>query len=168
MKRKSRVWYACYGSNLRAARFRAYIEGTVNEANGIAEKGCRDRTLWTAEQVRTYSGRLYFARSSGKWDGGGVAFIDPEASGTIYMRLYLITEEQFSDIQEQEGAWYCRRVCLGFANDGNPVYTFTAGTKRPYNPPSERYRSVIEDALIHECGIPEETVKAYLSEALHR
>ena len=93
MKTNDKVWYACYGSNLKAKRFRSYIEGTVNEANGLPEKGCRDRSLWTDERIGTFKGQLYFAKRSSKWNNQGVAFIDRDADGTVIMRLYLITWE---------------------------------------------------------------------------
>ena len=165
MAETDKVWYACYGSNLNADRFRAYIEGTVNPANGISEDGCTDTSLWTDTMVRSFHGQLYFAKSSGKWQRGGVAFIDPDADDTIYMRLYLITREQFAEVQKQEGAWYSRRVDLGVAEDGNPIYTFTAPYRYPSNPPSKLYRDWIESALIRECGIPASTAKSYLDRA---
>ncbi len=167
MAETEKVWYACYGSNLNADRFRAYIEGTVNPANGIPENGCTDKSLWTDTKVRTFRGQLYFAKSSRKWDHGGVAFIDPDMNDTIYMRLYLITREQFFEVQKQEGAWYARRVDLGVAEDGNPIYTFTAQYRYPSNSPSKLYRDWIETALISECSIPASTAKAYLDRAVN-
>lgn len=166
MAETDKVWYACYGSNLNADRFRAYIEGTVNPANGIREKGCTDKSLWTDTKVRFFHGQLYFAKSSEKWQRGGVAFIDPDADGTVCMRLYLITREQFLEVQRQEGAWYSRRVDLGAAEDGNPICTFTAPYRYRSNPPSALYRDRIETALIRECGVPEQTAKSYLDRAV--
>ena len=163
-----KVWYACYGSNLSADRFKSYIVGEINPANGIPEKGCTDKSLWTEDKVRTFPGQLYFAKSSGKWDDGGVAFIDPDADGTIYMRLYLITHEQFLEVQGQEGAWYSKRVDLGMAEDGNPIYTFTSPCRYRSNPPSKKYRNWIEKALVDECGLSKEEAKAYLDRAVNR
>ena len=88
--------------------------------------------------------------------------INIDADGTIYMRLYLITREQFLEVQDQEGAWYSRRVDLGLAEDGNPICTFTAPYRYPSNPPSKLYRDWIESALICECSIPTSTAKSYL------
>ena len=166
MEETEKVWYACYGSNLSADRFKSYIVGKVNPANGIPEKGCRDKSLWTDERVKTFPGRLYFAKSSKKWDYGGVAFIDPDAEGTIYMRLYLITREQFLEVQGQEGAWYSRRVDLGAAEDGNPICSFTSPVRYPSNPPSGKYRNWIENALVTECGIDKDAATAYLEAAI--
>ncbi|MBQ6234646.1 MAG: hypothetical protein IJK54_01905 [Clostridia bacterium] len=106
--------------------------------------------------------------SSRKWQRGGVAFIDPDADGTIYMRLYLITREQFLEVQNQEGRWYSCRVDLGIAEDGNPICTFTAPYRYPSNPPSKLYRDWIESALIHECNLPVSTAKSYLGRATVR
>ena len=166
MAETEKVWYACYGSNLSADRFKSYIVGEINPANGIPEKGCTDNSLWTDEKIRTFPGQLYFARSSGKWDDGGVAFVDPDADGTIYMRLYLITHEQFLEVQGQEGAWYSKRVELGVAEDGNPIYTFTAPYRYRSNPPSKKYRDWIEKALVDECGIRRDVAATYLDTAI--
>lgn len=168
MAETEKVWYACYGSNLSADRFKSYIVGEINPANGIREDGCKDTSLWTDEKIKTFPGRLYFARSSGKWDHGGVAFIDPNVDGTIYMRLYLITREQFLEVQGQEGAWYSKRVDLGVAEDGNPIYTFTAPYRYRSNPPSKKYRDWIEKALVDECGISRDVAATYLENAYGR
>ena len=65
---------------------------------------------------------------------------DPNADGTIYMRLYLITHEQFLEVQGQEGRWYSKCVELGVAEDGNPIYSFTSPIRYRSNPPSKKYR----------------------------
>ena len=161
-----KVWYACYGSNLSADRFKSYIVGDINPANGIPEYGCTDKSLWTNEKVKTFPGQLYFAKSSRKWDYGGVAFIDPDAKGTIYMRLYLITREQFLEVQRQEGAWYSKRVDLGIAEDGNPIYSFTSPGRYPSNPPSKKYRDWIEKALVEECGVNRTVAAEYVDTAI--
>jgi hypothetical protein len=166
MKKNDTVWYACYGSNLSASRFRSYIKGTVNPANGIPEKGCTDKSLWTGEAFKTVRGQLYFAKSSKKWDYGGVAFFDPDGDDEIYLRLYRITKEQFAEVQKQEGDWYTERVDLGPAEDGNPIVSFTSPVRHQSNPPSDRYRAWIETALIEECGVPAETAKRYLDRAI--
>ena len=168
MAETEKVWYACYGSNLSADRFKSYIVGEINPANGIPEKGCTDKSLWTDEKIRTFPGQLYFARSSGKWDDGGVAFIDPEADSMIYMRLYLITREQYLEVQKQEGPWYSRCVDLGVAEDGNPIYTFTAAYRYRSNPPSKKYRNWIENALVNECGIDKDVAAVYLETAIQK
>ncbi len=166
MKENDKVWYACYGSNLNSDRFRAYIQGTVNPVNGIPEKGCTDKSLWTDTKVQSFRGQLYFAKSSGKWEHGGVAFIDPDTDGTIYMRLYLITREQFLEVQKQEGAWYSRRVDLGIAEDGNPIYTFTSATRTASNSPCNRYLELIRNALVTECRLSKDEADRYLKDAV--
>ena len=111
-------------------------------------------------------GQLYFAKSSKKWDYGGVAFFDPDGDDEIYLRLYRITKEQFAEVQKQEGDWYTERVDLGPAEDGNPIVSFTSPVRHQSNPPSDRYRAWIEAALIEECGVPAETAKRYLDRAI--
>lgn len=47
---------------------------------------------------------MYFAKSSGNWENGGVAFIKTnldEKKQTLG-RMYLITKEQFIDVVKQE------------------------------------------------------------------
>lgn len=168
MNRNEKVWYACYGSNLNAERFRYYIEGGDCPYNGRNYPGCADQTLWTDSRTRTFAGELYFGNESRTWDGKGVAFFDPEANGTVIMRLYLITRGQLLDVQDQEGLsgdWYGWLVPLGEA-DAIPVYTFTSESRRPANPPSEAYLAVIREGLVEGCGLSEAEADAYLSAAI--
>ncbi|WP_199785024.1 histone deacetylase [Streptomyces sp. Tu6071] len=77
-----RVWYVSYGSNMRLARFLAYVRGGRAEGGALEHPGCRDPEpprAWAALELR---GRLYFATESLIW-GGGRAFLEPpdEAGG---------------------------------------------------------------------------------------
>ena len=167
MDRSDKVWYACYGSNLKAKRFKCYIVGGYCPCNGKHYRGCADKTLWADSKVSRFNGELYFGNESGTWDGKGVAFFDPKAAETVIMRLYLITWGQLLDVQGQEGTsprWYGRLVSLGEEN-GIPIHTFTSESRRPANPPSEKYLAVIREGLI-ECGIPVQTANSYLNKAL--
>ena len=158
---KDEVWYACYGSNLSAERFRYYILG-----GDYMEKhydGCRDRTLWKDSRIGKLPGRMVFGRRSGRWNGG-VSFYLPDAEGETVMRLYRITAGQMMDIMEQEGSspnWYGRIVCLGY-RDGLPIYTLTAESVNEQNDPSEEYREVIRNALVEDCGLTERDADCYL------
>ena len=171
MREKDKVWYACYGSNLCAERFSYYIKGGPCPFNNKIYDGCRDKTMWTESKVTKFPGDLYFANVSGSWGGKGVAFYDPDANGSVIMRLYKVTREQLHDIQDQEGnssGWYGRLVPLGEESDGCPIYTITSIEKRPHNSPSEKYLNVIRDALISECGIDDTAADRYLDAAVHR
>ena len=171
MKENDNVWYACYGSNLHADRFRYYIEGGLCPYNGVQYEGCGDRTTWTDSRIRRFPGDLYFANVSGTWDGKGVAFYDPNGSGTVVMRLYRITWGQLLQVQRQEGdhpMWYGRLVPLGTEQDGVPVYTFTSAQRGTPNPPAAAYLELIRDALINECGLRKEAAETYLQAAAAR
>ena len=84
------------------------------------------------------------------------------------MRLYLITHEQFLEVQGQEGRWYSKCVELGVAEDGNPIYSFTSPIRYRSNPPSKKYRDWIEKALVEECGIRMDVAAAYLAAAISK
>ncbi|MBQ1632286.1 MAG: hypothetical protein II049_05640 [Clostridia bacterium] len=169
MNKKDKVWYACYGSNLCADRFKYYIVGGDCLYNGKHYDGCEDKTMWTESRVRRFKGDLYFANVSRFWGGKGVAFFDPDGTGTVIMRLYQITYGQFLDVQQQEGPlpnWYGRTVLLGADETGIPIYTFTSAQRGLPNPPADQYLAVIREGLVNGCGIGEAEVNAYLQSAI--
>lgn len=161
------VWYACYGSNLCAERFRCYIEGGICADNGKRYRGCiKNKSLWIGSKIRRFPGKMFFAQESGSWGGKGVAFFDPDGDGEVIMRLYKITTEQLDEVQDQEcnkPYWYGRKVELGFDEDGCRIITITNGVDIPSNLPADNYLSLIKRALVNECGIPELEATNYLS-----
>ncbi len=170
MRKNDKVWYACYGSNLSSERFSYYIEGGFCPLNNKNYDGCKDKTLWTESKICQKPGSMYFARTSDSWGGYGVAFYDPEANGTVIMRLYKVTWGQLLEIQKQEGNhphWYGWLVSLGVDPDGCPVYTITSTRKEAINHPSEKYLNLIRDALINECGFDDSAADKYLEAALN-
>jgi hypothetical protein len=158
------VWYVAFGSNLLASRFRAYLGGgPVPHAPGVLQAGARDPSPPRADAEAEIPHRLYFARSSITWGGGGVAFLDPDPSPpgvTTQCRLWLITAQQFADVYAQENQldqppavdelldaermatdpvlhrerWYGRLLPLGDGPDGHPMITFTAPTTDVHRP----------------------------------
>lgn len=100
--RPTHVWYASYGSNLSLNRFMTYVEGGSPEGTDVVHEGCRDKTPPSEDMPIRFAGRMHFAASSGRWDGGGVAFMDNDTAGHALGRAYLITMEQFDDIVAQE------------------------------------------------------------------
>lgn len=168
MKENDKVWYACYGSNLCADRFKYYIAGGLCPYNNVRYEGCDDKTLWKESKIRRFPGNLYFANSSGTWGGKGVAFFDPNGTDSTVMRLYKITWGQLLGVQRREGrspVWYGNLVSLGVDDDGTPVYTFTSAHRGAETAPHENYISLIRDALVKECGISRTEAEAYLDEA---
>ncbi len=98
--------------------------------------------------------RRYFARESGTWEGKGVAFLDPAVPGETLGRAWLITKEQFEDVNEQEGAWYSRQ--LGLAPIGGiPAVTFTERARSAETEPSTRYLEVIAQGTRETEALPE-------------
>jgi hypothetical protein len=97
------VWYAAYGSNMRRERLRRYVEGGAGGAQGGARSypGCADRRMPVRDTAVELPGTLYFATHSPVW-GGGRAFYDPDAPGTVWGRAYLVTAGQLRDIAAQE------------------------------------------------------------------
>jgi hypothetical protein len=96
-----RLWYAAYGSNMSASRFRCYVEGGCPPGAARTYPGCRDRTLPTRDEPITVPGGVYFALESRVW-GGGLALYDPDLPGDTPARAYLLTVGQFSDLAAQE------------------------------------------------------------------
>ena len=167
-KNNDYIWYACYGSNICAERFNNYIEGGFYKPTGSYCSGCKDKSRWIDECNRQYKGRLYFAKNSGRWNGKGVAFYDPQSeSRRTYMKLYKITREQFHDVQIHEGpAWYGRVVCFDVHSDNCPVYTMTSNQIFESNNPSDKYLTLIRRALIDELNIDVDEADSYLRKAV--
>ena len=63
--------------------------------------GARDRTSPLDTRAFTMSGRLVFAWESPTW-GGGIAFHEPDAEGSVLACAYLVTAGQLADVLEQE------------------------------------------------------------------
>lgn len=178
------VWYAAYGSNLSEERFRFYIEGGRPEGAAVELRGCRDRRRPAETRPFLAPGRLVFGKHSTNW-GGGVAFLDLEASGQAYCRLYLITPEQFLDVAAQENrlevgslhldlpaggrerdigaGFYPLVVNLGEL-EGRPVLTITdRGVE--LRPPSKAYLRWVTEGLRTAHDLDERTLNAYLEAA---
>lgn len=172
------VWYVAYGSNLSSARFARYLAG------------CRDSTppwRWAPVEV---AHRLLFARTSERWEGGGVAFLDPEPTVDAHTlgRAWLVTREQFADVLAQECGlpvgtvempaldggcvvsypdhWYGCVVPLG-RREGWPMVTFTdeSAAGLVLSPPGPAYRAVVAQGLAETHGLTPAEADAYV--ALH-
>ena len=95
------LWYAAYGSNLARDRLEAYLSGGRPAGATRHYPGARDPSPPIDDRPLLLPGRLFFAWKSPTW-GGGIAFYDADADGTVYARAYRITAEQFSDLAAQE------------------------------------------------------------------
>jgi hypothetical protein len=106
-KKQSYIWYAGYGSNLCKERLHCYIRGGDFKWGGKKAKGCRDKTLPSANKPIQLPYRLYFAKRSPYWGNGGVAFIssdqEPDKNNWTRGRMWKITCEQYEEIKIQEG-----------------------------------------------------------------
>lgn len=145
----SKVWYACYGSNISFERFRYYIEGGVYPITGKRHDGCSDKTLPTESAPILIPFEMHFGNESYSWDYGGVAFLDTSKPSVVVGRAYLITDEQFEEVHRQEGPsrdWYDKIVDLGVYR-GHPIRTFTNSSRRRENTPSPKYLQVIEQGM---------------------
>ena len=169
VKENDFVWYACYGSNLSAQRFECYIKGGVCTQNNKTYIGCKDKSHWQGNLIKTYKGRMYFGNESHSWGRKGVAFFDYGGEDTVIMRLYKITIGQLLELQEQEGNspnWYGRLLCLDVLADGCPVYTITSEKLTKENVPSNAYIELIKKALIEECSLEEADAIEYLDKCM--
>jgi hypothetical protein len=178
--RPERVWYLAYGSNVNRARFMRYLAG------GETEPGARDasppaRHVWGVVPMR-----LTFSKESVRWDGGGVAFVDPNQAGQTIVRAWDITADQFEDVFAQENrldvgttldwqaigtgaytvgaGWYQRLlpVPLDFASPAQPAVTFTWSSASAYRPPDRRYVETIRSGLGEHDSLDAADVDDYL------
>lgn len=146
------VWYATYGSNVNKERFMNYIEG------------CSDTTPPQKERAIIIDHELYFANRSGRWEDRGVAFLDLGKEGKTYGKMYLITKEQFREIQRQEGpTWYDGVGNLGF-KDGIAIKTLTHSTRFvDENSPCKAYFDIIKEGIRSTYPtLKDEEIDAYL------
>jgi hypothetical protein len=95
------VWYVAYGSNLLWSRFRCYLTGGRPDGARRTYVGARDRAEPALVARVQIPGRIVFAGESSVW-GGGMAFLYPDAAGSVAARAYLITLEQLNDVVAQE------------------------------------------------------------------
>ena len=182
------VWYTAYGSNLCESRFMAYINGSDGSL-WPKTRGCRDKTRPIKNRTGTIPGKIYFAEHSKNWDDGGVAFYDPTVkNSTTFVRMYLVTLDQFNDIFLQENGlddgditaivsqltensgtiygtgWY-REILRLPDVDGHPALTFTSPVRThgvELVAPSQSYLDVIEIGLKECKNLGKSEIAAYL------
>jgi hypothetical protein len=174
------VWYLSYGSNLNRARFMQYIDG------------CKDQSPPQGDISLELPHSLYFARSSGRWGGMGVAFISLSLGDKPALaRAYLITADQFRDVVRLENAGisvpgelgplidrardlgHSRMLSRGFYPEliycgdksGRPILSFTASEDRgDFNRPSDNYLRVIQEGLHEAHGLSATDAVNYLKD----
>lgn len=181
------VWYVSYGSNMDEDRFICYLRGERAKGSEVKETGCRDSSLFTDSMWVDIPHPLYFSKSSTRWQGGGVLFLDDKRQGRTIGKGYRITWEQFLDITKQECGmdvadplalnrdmlkkerfadigdyWYGRVLYLGEC-DGEGMYTFTVPEhmKTERRTPSPHYVNRIEEGLRTK-GLDQEAIDMYI------
>jgi hypothetical protein len=77
------------------------VEGGIPAGGRKSYPGCRDRTPPRRAEGFQVEGGVYFATESPVWQGGR-AFFDRDLPTKAYVRAYLITRQQFSDVCAQE------------------------------------------------------------------
>ena len=188
-KEIDKVWYACYGSNLRKERFLCYIRGGTPSGAMTNFTGCTDKNEPEKSGSIRIPHELYFSKESPTWNGGGICFLNPvkdEMANTLGRR-YLISSEQFIDLVRQElqyegnisidfdklireGSYDClnkgRYGMLLYLGDleGRPVVTFTSKTylKDEINRPDKAYILTIAKGLKEVYDFDDEEIKNYL------
>ena len=145
------VWYACYGSNLLEERFDEYIMRTTSKEDPVASESI------------TLNYPLYFAKNSTRWNYEGVAFLDVTSKGETFGWKYLITKEQFREIQRMEGNWYSKKVFIETDEYGIDVLTFTSPNKYENVKPSQEYLKTIRKGLVEKYGLKEEEIVRYFN-----
>lgn len=184
----SYLWYACYGSNIKKARFLCYIQGGTPKGAIKSFPGCSDPTEPIDSRPFTIKRELYFAKESVTWNGGGIGFLKPEKDSSFktYGRIYKISLGQFKDLLKQElqvtedvPVDLERLRCEGFFNclpegryghllhlgeiEGLPVVSFSSERflKDEINPPTEAYLSTIMSGLREIYDLNEEELIEY-------
>jgi hypothetical protein len=187
------VWYAGYGSNLCAERFRCYLAGGIPPGLTRPCRGARDTTPPRADRPLVIDHRLYFAGLAKPW-GGAPCFIDTVGSPDTptHARAYLITWEQLEDVVAQENGRptspihldrgdltegrgvrlgvgrYENLLGFGSQEDGFPVVTITSPwtmTDAQLGPPSSRYLRVMITGLRQSHLMSDDAIVAYLAAA---
>jgi hypothetical protein len=165
--KRSYVWYVGYGSNLCRERFFCYIRGGRFKWGGLCTKGCTDKSLPLADKPFKIPYRLYFAKKSSSWGGGGVAFIHPEReldeAGWTLGRMWKITWKQHEEVKGQEGCWYSHEIHLG-EEDGVPILTITSKQYLTPNKPSEAYLKTMALGLKETYNMNSENILKYLKD----
>ncbi len=176
-ERDDTVWYVAYGSNLSMARLQRYLDALPGKHPALEDRPA------------TLPHRLFFARETQVWGGGGCAFVDPEPSDTVTLaRAWRMTRAQFVGVLTQENGgrelvvddavlglgsgesavvgpgWY--GLVLGCPSpDHRPALTFTTpDTPLPVrNPPGEAYVATIVAGLVDTHGLTEDQARAYVA-----
>lgn len=155
---KKYVWYVCYGSNINSERFMRYINS------------CSDKTPPIDEKPIILNYPIYFSNHSRRWDNKGVTFLNAQQKGKSYGKGYLITEEQFDEINILEGpTWYNSVIELG-SIDGIAMKTFTHNPKYiGLVAPSVTYLDIIRAGLMKTYPkMSRIDINTYLSDACLR
>lgn len=187
-KDKKLVWYASYGSNCCRERFHCYIKGGRYKGNTTDHEGCRDQALPLDEKNIIIPHKLYFAKRSKSWGSGGVGFIqlDKDEKERTFGKMYLVTQEQFSDIVKQEtkgnknieidfdaakknsptevlnNSWYGNVMFLG-TEQGYPIFTFTNSLNlSDFNRPSESYLKTIIKGVMANFDLSADEMMLYM------
>ena len=168
--RRDYVWYVSYGSNMLYDRFMCYIKGGSFEGSR-PHPPCNDTTEPVEARPVEIPYGMYFANSSGSWQGKGVSFLDITGKGRSLGVAYLITREQFDHVVLRENAgraqnrdcgWYEDTITLG-EMDGIEVATLTNAELRPYNEPCDDYLDTLRKGIRENWpGMSEEEIRDYL------
>lgn len=184
------IWYACYGSNIRKARFLCYIQGGTPEGAVRSFEGCKDTTEPIDCRPFQIDRELYFAKESVTWNGGGIGFLKPakQSNFKTFGRIYKISLGQFKDLLKQElkvkkdvPVDLDRLKCDGFFNclpegryghllhlgeiEDVPVISFSSERflKEEINPPAEAYLSTIIRGIREIYDISDKELVDYFS-----
>lgn len=170
-------------------RFNCYIKGGIPQGTNRYFEGCRDKSFPIAQSSLIINRELFFAKESNTWNKGGVCFLSNQLSDeqTTKCFMYLITEEQFIDVVNQENEnlilqdfdfeacmntgstiiennlWYDKILLLGY-QDEKPIFTFTNQNSltSEINKPSLSYLNVIIHGLVTSLKMAPKDIVDYL------
>ncbi|MCX7914461.1 MAG: hypothetical protein N2511_07740 [Thermodesulfovibrionales bacterium] len=156
--------YAAYGSNMLRERFLYYIKGGFFEDKYY--EGSRDKTEPEDLGWMFVPYRLYFAKSSSRWDCKGVAFLscrkESNPNHHAIVRLWKVSKFQFEDIQRQEGSsWYNVVLPLG-EKEGYQIKSITGCWEDEKQRPSVRYLEIIKRGIKETTNWDDGKIEEYL------
>lgn len=159
------VIYGAYGSNLLKERFLAYIKGGTYR--GVEYKGCSNKNDPIDLGYIRVPHRVFFAKSSQRWNNKGVAFLsydkEEDKERWAVIRLWMISEDQFQEIWDQEGrSFYPDLITLGNIQGIGEIKTFTDRSKLQIRQPDEEYTQIIRKGLKETTCWNDEKIDRYI------
>ena len=161
------IYYVSYGSNILEERFKCYIKGGICKFNNKKYSPCTNKHMPIKSKNIMIPYKMYFSNSSANWNGSSVCFLDYSKKDYSYGKAYLITKDQFFEIQKKEGITRYGRIIQLEDIEGYKAYTFTNENILEYkqiDSIKEEYLNVVKKGLKESFNLTEQEVMDYIKE----